>query len=65
MRMKTVITRGKQKEFFTETLWDIDDCEIDLESCMWPIEEDIWEGRGGPNSQLHFSVKIYPASWDE
>lgn len=45
------------------------DCSLDPraqeDQCLWPIWEDIWSGRGGPEGRVHFRVVIVPAHWSE
>lgn len=50
----------------THTTW-VDGCPVDPrvqdDQCVWPVWEDIWSGRGGPDARCHYRVVVVPGHW--
>lgn len=66
---QTWIFAGPEFELHSHTTTTMSRCVKDPleqeECCVFPVCEDVYTKRGGPDEQLHFRVVVVPGHWDE
>jgi hypothetical protein len=73
---RTVIYQGTVDPYpshrfdvYSEVSTERVDCDLDVHindiEAIWPIYEDIWENRGGPDGRCLFRVVVVPADWTD